>query len=175
MTQPVDRLHDSIARILASELAQAKSALRALMTWQYQVVAVHNGSPITIDCRFVGGTPISGSAAVSPAMPDLPKVVLRPGPGGTIAVPPNGSTVFVQFVNGQMTIPYVVALDPNATPTLVQVGGGAGAAVGRVGDTIQISVAQWNAASPTSPSGSVTISQPMNGKISSGSGIVTST
>ncbi len=114
---------------------------------------------------------------VSTGMPDLLRVPVRPGVPGTNAVYLAGSRVVVGFVDADPSRPSVLSFeDPDGSgfvPTSVSLAGG-GPAVGRVGDAIQISVAEWNAASPVAGSSPVTISNPMNGTIHSGSSKVTS-
>lgn len=133
-------------------------------TYEYRIVQ-QNGN--RLDLQVV---------RVSSTMPDLLRVSVRPGVPGTKATYALGSRVVVGFLDADPGRPYVHAFeDPDGAgflAPLVQLAGG-GPAVGRVGDSVQISVAEWNAAVPVAGMTAVTITNPMQGTISSGSSKVT--
>jgi hypothetical protein len=151
------------------------SALRAIVdqldplrkfrgVYEYRIVQQH-GNRLDLQC-----------VRVSTGMPDLLRVPVRPGVPGTSAIYALGSRVAVGFLDADPGRPYVHSFeDPDGAGFLapiVNLAGG-GPALGRVGDSIQITPTQWNAATPVAGMTPVTISNPMQGAISSGSGRVT--
>lgn len=105
-------LDDRVLAALRQLVRQEVSRITFLACWEYRVHAVSAGPPVVIDC-----------AATVPDLPDLPGLVLRPGPSGCYALPAVGSAVLVRFVGGDPTRPEVVALDSAAEPTAVWLGG----------------------------------------------------
>jgi hypothetical protein len=132
--------------------------------YEYRIVQQH-GNRLDLQC-----------VRVLTGMPDLLRVPVRPGVPGTSATYALGSRVAVGFLDADPGRPYVHSFeDPDGAGFLASILNlaGGGAAVGRVGDSIQISVNEWNAATPVAGMTAVTISSPMNGNISSGSSKVT--
>lgn len=94
---------------------------------------------------------------VSTGMPDLQRVIVRPGVPGVKANYALGATVLVGFVNADPSRPVVLAFTDAESggfvPTLTMLAGG-GAAVGRVGDSVQVTIDATVAGKLTSsPSG----------------------
>ncbi len=118
-----DRLRGAFEDILDALLPR----LNYYVLWEYRVVLVSPGPPVTIDAR-----------TSDPSMPDLAGVRIWPGPGGVIAVPAIGSRIRVGFINGDPSRPAVLGLDPESQPTLTMIGGAPGAFVARVGDTVSV-------------------------------------
>jgi hypothetical protein len=96
---------------------------------------------------------------------------------------PKGSLVVLAFLNGDpsracvvgaapqptnMTLDVTATMNLGPSATLVKLAGG-GAGIARNGDQIQISIAQFAAASPSNSGGPVAIAAPMLGSITSGS------
>ena len=157
----MDRLKAMLEEVVTAAIERVVERGDALVYFAEWIYTVQSAS---------GGT--ASLRATDPRLPDLADIPLWQGTGGALATPAAGSQVRVRFLNADRTKPIVTGLDTN-TPAAVAIAGG-GAAVGRVGDTIEISIQQWNAASPTAPNGSVTISNPMQGTIKAGSPKVTS-
>lgn len=114
MTQPAplpvtDRLGTSLAAITRAQVPR----LPFLAVWEYAVIAVTPGPPVLIDCQAIDPDEL---IAIPPT---LVGVTLWPGPSGFVAVPPVGSKVRIQFINGDPSHYAVVGLDPNIEPTLV--------------------------------------------------------
>lgn len=128
--------------------------------WEYRIV--------TQDGERLNLQPVR----VSTGMPDLSRVYVRPGLPGCKALYTLGSRVLVGFVDSDPSRPVVLGFEDaegaGFLPTTLKLAGG-GPAIGRVGDSIQISVSEWNAAVPVAGATAVTITNPMNGTISSGS------
>lgn len=139
-----DRLRDAIVTILDSLLPN----IRYGWLWEYRVVVVSPGPPVTIDAR-----------SLDASMPDLAGVELWPGPSGAIAVPAIGSRIRVGFINADPARPAVLGLDPQASPTLTMVGGVPGSFVARIGDSVLVTGVQAGGATATGTitSGSTTV------------------
>lgn len=155
-----DRLDSAINALFEAFLPRITYHL----VWEYTVQATYTTGglpPISADLK-----------SLNPAVPDLAAITLWAGPDGSVAVPAPGSIVRVGFANGDSTKPMIVGLD-TTTPVTVYLAGG-GPAVARVGDTVQISASQWNAALPSNSGGSVTIANPMQATITTGSSKVRS-
>ncbi len=153
-----DRLIDPFVAAVDDVTPQMLYYLR----WPYTVATVSAGPPVTM-------TLTSNDARA----PDLQGVVLWPGPSGAWAVPPVGAAVRVAYTAANPAMPEVVALDPYHAPTTVTVGGTVGnAAAARVGDTVTITAAEILSAAMVAGSTPVTITNPLQCKITSGSGIV---
>lgn len=114
---------------------------------------------------------------VSTTMPDIKRVVVRPGVMGCKGHPALGSRVLVIFVNNDPARPAVVGFEDaegsGFMPLSLALAGG-GAAVARVGDSVTITPAQFAAASPSNGSGPVTITSNMQATVASGSPKVSS-
>ncbi len=151
-----DRLREALESLVLSCVPE----LKYLGVWDYNVVSVSSGPPVTVD-----------ATTTDPTLPDISGVPIRPGPDGGYAVPSPGDVVAVGFANPFNPVlrrPYVVALDPTSVPSLASLGGG-GPALARVGDHITISSAQILAATMVAGSTPVTVSTSLQGTISSGS------
>lgn len=151
----IDRLRAAIEGVLRGMLPTLPNYLR----WRYRVVAVTPGSPV-----MVSGVPIS------PTCPhgNLANISLRPGPDGAYAVPVVGSQVIVEFLEGNPELPEVCGLDQKIAPTLTTLGGGS-TPVARVGDTVTITALEISAATMVAGGNPVTISAPLQCKITTGS------
>lgn len=131
---------------------------------------------------------------VSTTMPDIRRVVVRPGVAGYRGQPMLGSRVLVTFIDQDPARPAVISfedaegsgfkplltsvdasqtllLGPSAS--LVQIAGG-GATLARVGDEVTITVAQFTAAAASNGGGPVTIAHDMKATISNSTSVVTS-
>lgn len=114
MTQPAalpvtDRLGTSLAAITRAQVPR----LPFFAVSEYAVVSVTPGPPVLIDCQAIDPDELLSLP------PTLVGLTLWPGPSGFVAVPVIGSTIRVQFLNGDPSRPVVVGLDPNIQPTLV--------------------------------------------------------
>jgi hypothetical protein len=159
-----DRLRSAFVAIL--DLLQPD--LLYARVWNYRVIALHGIAgpptpPILID-----------AISLDPRMPNINSITLWPGPCGCVAVPAIGSQVRLGFIAADPKQPMIVGLDPVSPPTLVYLGEVPGSGVSRLGDTVTISIAQWNAALPTNSGGGVTITNPMLATITTSSAKVLS-
>lgn len=135
-----DRLIAAYEAIFDLMLARLKSYIQ----WEYTVYAVHGTGPVTVDCQ-----------STDPSMPDIPGVVLWPGPDGAYSLPAVGSLVTLGFTNGDMKKPRITSTDPNASPTQVFLSG-TGPAVARNTDPVSctgVTVPVGNGIIITAPSG----------------------
>jgi hypothetical protein len=115
---------------------------------------------------------------VSTGMPDLKRVMVRPGMAGLKAVHHLGARVLVGFADSNPSQPIVLAFEDaeggGFLPTSLSLVGG-GAAIGRVGDTIRVTAAQLTTAGAQAGGNPVTLTAPyVEGTIASGSPKVTS-
>jgi hypothetical protein len=120
---------------------------------------------------------------VSTGMPDLKRAVVRPGVPGCKASHFLGSRVLVGFVDADPSRPVVLAFEdaegPGFVPPSLGLAGG-GAAVGRVGDSVQVTLNSTEVGSIIAPGGSggaCTLpggSLTLTGQITAGSSKVTS-
>ncbi len=101
---------------------------------------------------------------VSTGMPDLARVRVRPGVAGLESEVPLGSTVLVTFVNSDPSRPVVTSFGDPEEETF-----GNSAFIARLGDAITISPAQFAASGAANGSGPVTLSNNLEGTISSAS------
>lgn len=110
MTQPniPNRISYSLEQIISAILSRVSDSLVRYTVWTYTVAGVTPGRPVKIDCR-----------STNPIVPDLQQIPLWPGPCGCYATPLPGSTVRVGFVNGTLSQPYVVGLDPASNAQIV--------------------------------------------------------
>lgn len=135
--------------------------LALLGLWEYRVESANGGNVVCSPVDASIGLPGAVTAQVVPS-------VL-----GERVTPAVGSIVVLSFLNGDAGRPIVIGGDPSSPPTAATIGGLAGASgVARQGDTVTISVAQWNAAAPSNGGGPVVISAPMAATISSGSATI---
>jgi hypothetical protein len=114
----------------------------------------------------VSGTLITATPTdTTLSLPAISRMPLRiPFMSGVLDV---GDKILVQFVNGHPSRPQVVSADPGSTQ--IDVGNQALAAAARVGNTVTITAAQILAAGMVAGITPVTVSNPLQGTISSGS------
>lgn len=156
-----DRLKAVLEEVVTAAIERVivqGDALVYFAEWIYTVESVGNGT--------------ASLRSTDPRLPDLADLPLWQGTGGALATPVVGSQVRVRFLNADRTKPIVTGLDTNA-PTAVAIAGG-GPAVARVGDTVTITAAEILAAAMVAGSTPVTITNPLQCKITSGSAVVTS-
>jgi hypothetical protein len=117
-----DRFQDAAQSLLALLLPRVAAALGVYARWEYRVTGVLPpvvpvGFAITVPTLplQISGTPISTSCPYGP----LANITLWPGPDGAIAVPLPGSTVLVEFHDGDPAKPAVCGLDPQNPPQFV--------------------------------------------------------
>lgn len=156
-----DRLLTSLTRIVHALVGDGAVWSR----WEYRVQSVTSTPPITVDAIPAGASPFGPISGIK----------LWPGTDGSVAVPAVGSLVELTFAEGDKGKPRIVGLDPDQVPTMVYLGNAPGPAVARVGDHITISSAQILAAVMVAGSNPVTITNPLQGTITSGSAKVQST
>lgn len=155
-----DRLLTSLARLVDALAPRLRFAL-----WEYRVQTVTATPPITVDAIPAGASPFGNIAGIK----------LWPGTDGSVAVPAVGSLVMLTFAEGDSGKPRIVGMDPDQAPTMVYVGNEAAPFVARVGDHITISSGQILSAVMVAGSNPVTITNPLQGTISSGSSKVQAT
>jgi hypothetical protein len=135
--------------------------------WEYRVVSVSPGPPVT-----VSGLPVNPKCPI--ASPNgTSDIVVRPGPCGCYAIPAVGSIVAIGFNDADPGKPYIAGMDPSANATAVFLSA-SGQPVARVGDTVTITSAEILAASMVAGSNPVTVTLPLQCKITSGSAVVQS-
>lgn len=121
---------------------------------------------------FTGSRVNLTPARKSSGMPELKLVPVRPGVAGCEATMALGSRVLVGFIDADPSRPFIFtgedADGERFLPTRLDLVGG-GAAVARVGDTIQISISQFGAAGASNGGGPVAITSALSGTITSGS------
>jgi len=163
MSNDADILKGIIQELVVAALERmivSGDALVYFAEWIYTVQTVHAGSPPTFDL-----------ASTDPRMPNLMGAQVWPGISGAWASPAVGSTCRVRFGNADRRKPMIVGLDPNSgQATSVSVAGG-GAAVARVGDTVTITQAELTSAGAVAGSNPVTVTSPIQCKVTSGSSI----
>lgn len=152
----IDRQRAPFEAMLAGFLTSQAAFAR----WEYRVVGVTPGPPVT-----VSGTPVDPTRC--PFGP-LANITLWPGPDGGYAIPAAGSLVLVEFHDGNVAKPAVCGLDPGVPAVLTTLGGGT-IPLARVGDTITITQAQFAAAGAANGAGAVAAANVMQGTITSGS------
>lgn len=122
----LDRIRAAVA-LLVDELV---GPLRYLGTYEYRVVTVESGGLLSLQ-------------STDGQVPDLARVPVRPGSGGSTTTPTLGSLVHVVFVNGDPKRYVVVAFD-DSTPTRAGLDatsvelGAAVFPVARYGDTVTV-------------------------------------
>lgn len=139
--------------------------------WEYRVVT-QSGERLNLQ-----------PVRVSTGMPDLQRVYVRPGAPGVKAQHALGSRVLVGFVDESPGRPVVLAFEDaeggGFVPISLSLAGG-GPAVGRVGDSVRVTIDSTVAGQIIAPSGSAggpcSVTAPVNvtGTITSGSPKVTS-
>jgi hypothetical protein len=164
----IDMRADGAARVRLQ--VQAADSLHPL-----QRVADRSVAPYTLQgvYEYAIQSAVSGRVVCAPTsdtlgLPGMIDVPMWPGLLGESVQPTPGSKCLVAFVNGDPGRPAVVGGDPNSTPLTAQILGGSAFAA-RVGDTVQISPAQFAAAGPANGGGAVTIASPMQATITTGS------
>jgi hypothetical protein len=119
-----DRLTGAIDDLINAILPQ----LSCYVQWEYRVVGVEPGPPVT-----VSAVPVSQACPFG----NLANITLWPGPDGGYCLPAEGSLVLVAFNDGSPAKPRIAATDPNAVPTLTTLAGG-GPAMARTGDSTTV-------------------------------------
>lgn len=130
-----DRFRIAAETLVSLILPRVVAALAPYAKWEFRVTAVLpapipappippatapgvslvlpimiSATPLAADCPYGQGT-------------GLANITLWPGPDGSIAIPQVGSTVLVEFHDGNPAKPAVCGLDPSNPPTLVMLAG----------------------------------------------------
>lgn len=127
-----ERIRDAVQGLAVAALPH----VRHLGLYEYRVVTVDAGDYLSLQATDADA-----------GVPDLARVAMRPGIGGSTTTPALGSLVLVAFINGDAARPVVVSFD-DSTPTTaaldatsVRLGAAIGAVV-RYGDTVMVGTAQ---------------------------------
>lgn len=98
--------------------------IRSLVTPMVRLATIYEYEIATVTDNAYDLTPVDGTAG----LPQLPDVKIKPGIGGLTVEMTVGALVYVAFVNGKSTRPFIVSVggsdDPDFVPTSMSLDAG---------------------------------------------------